>query len=302
MTGHLLLDRPAGTVPSAALVRDRASGRTVVEAASRSRLARLVTSCFCACSMGLAVLAVAAPPAEARKAEIRKTDIGKVEARKEDKATRLARQASIKRTIVQEAIEHGVSPALALAVAHAESQFRPWVKSRKGARGVMQLLPSTAEGEFGVHPKHLWDADTNVETGVKFLKQLIKRYGDEKSVLSHYNGGRSTNPREQAQIWRATRPYIVKVQNLKKTYQASIDRHGLAHYLGRNQQPGTRIADDDARAGRNEVLMVHLPPLRPEGETVVVEAGSKKSFTMPIPRPGTKGLGDYEPVSVALLP
>lgn len=290
MTGLECLISPAGTVPTTGLVHDGELRRYADEGHGRPVRAahprRYLTTCLCALGLGVGLLTSIATP---------------VDARQEDRATRIARQASIKKSIVEEALEQGVSPALALAIAHAESQFRPWVKSRKGARGVMQLLPSTAEGEFGVHPKHLWDADKNVETGIKFLKQLLKRYGDEKSALSHYNGGRSTNPREQAQIWRVTRPYVVKVQGLKKTYQGHIDRLGLAYYLGRSQ-PNTRIADDDARAGRNEVLIVHLPPVRPDADTVVVDAGGKKSFSMPLPRPGTRGLRDYDPVSVAFLP
>ena len=67
--------------------------------------------------------------------------------------------------VINEAQIQGVDPALALAVAHIESNFNPEAISHKGARGVMQIMPRTARDEFGVNPALLFDPKTNIRTG-----------------------------------------------------------------------------------------------------------------------------------------
>ncbi|MDH3240839.1 MAG: transglycosylase SLT domain-containing protein, partial [Alphaproteobacteria bacterium] len=60
--------------------------------------------------------------------------------------------SEIRALVVEEAVRMNVSASLALAVAHAESNFNPRAESRAGARGVMQIMPATAKGEYGIHP------------------------------------------------------------------------------------------------------------------------------------------------------
>lgn len=110
---------------------------------------------------------------------------GLVEARK------FAYVSSVQQTVVDEALKNGtVPPTLALAVARIESNFRPLAKSSAGARGVMQIMPATARGEFGVEAHQLWDARTNVRLGIAFMERLYRMYGDRWDLaLSHYNGG-----------------------------------------------------------------------------------------------------------------
>jgi hypothetical protein len=106
-------------------------------------------------------------------------------------AKRFSYASSVHRTVVDEALKNGtVPPSLALAVARIESNFRPLAKSSAGARGVMQIMPATARGEFGVEAHRLWDAQTNVRLGVAYLEHLYRRYGERWDLaLSHYNGG-----------------------------------------------------------------------------------------------------------------
>lgn len=82
-----------------------------------------------------------------------------------------------------------VPPALALAVATVESRFRPDAESPKGARGIMQIMPTTASDAFAVQPESLWDVRTNVTVGVRYLDQLLARYGAIRPALAHYVGG-----------------------------------------------------------------------------------------------------------------
>jgi hypothetical protein len=81
----------------------------------------------------------------------------------------------------------GVPADLISAVIQQESGFRPCSVSEKGAVGLMQLMPSTAEG-LGV--ADAFDPDQNVEAGAALLKTLIERYGgDLNRVLGAYNAG-----------------------------------------------------------------------------------------------------------------
>ena len=59
-------------------------------------------------------------------------------------ATAASGRLALQRLVVAEARNMGVAPGLALAVAHAESDFNPKVRSHKGARGIMQIMPRTA--------------------------------------------------------------------------------------------------------------------------------------------------------------
>jgi soluble lytic murein transglycosylase-like protein len=76
------------------------------------------------------------------------------------------------------------------AVIEQESAYRPCAISAKGAQGLMQLMPDTAE-QLAVHD--VFDPKENIEAGAKYLKQLIDKYkGDLKLVLGAYNAGPTT--------------------------------------------------------------------------------------------------------------
>jgi soluble lytic murein transglycosylase-like protein len=89
--------------------------------------------------------------------------------------------------IDQNSKTHGVKPELIRAVISQESANRPCAVSIKGAQGLMQLMPATAE-QFGVSDP--FDPKQNVEAGTKLLKQLLAKYGGDVSLtLSAYNAG-----------------------------------------------------------------------------------------------------------------
>jgi len=82
---------------------------------------------------------------------------------------------------------HGMSPALVEAVIRVESAFNPQAVSRKGARGLMQLMPETANA-LGVQDS--FDPRQNIDGGVRHLRRLIDRYpGDLQLALAAYNAG-----------------------------------------------------------------------------------------------------------------
>ncbi|MBI1354312.1 MAG: transglycosylase SLT domain-containing protein [Acidobacteria bacterium] len=91
-------------------------------------------------------------------------------------------------SLVQEAgRRHDVDPELIRAVMRQESGFNPLAVSRKGAQGLMQLMPETAK-RLGV--QDVFDPAENVLGGAKLLRQLMDRYqGDLDLALAAYNAG-----------------------------------------------------------------------------------------------------------------
>lgn len=82
---------------------------------------------------------------------------------------------------------HGIDADLLYSVIRAESDFNPHAISRKGARGLMQLMPETA-GKLGV--TNAFDTAANVEAGTKYLRELLDRYHyDLAKALAAYNAG-----------------------------------------------------------------------------------------------------------------
>ena len=133
-----------------------------------------------------------------------------------------ARQFSrkeIKAMLRQEAPRYGVPVALALAMAHAESNFDAGARSHKGARGVMQIMPATALGEYGVEKEMLWDPRINIRIGLHFMNRLLHRYrGRIDLALSYYNGGSRVGDLPNARVIPATAKYVARVRRLQRHY------------------------------------------------------------------------------------
>lgn len=137
-------------------------------------------------------------------------------------ATPLGRAAVIA-MIREEARNLGIPVPLALAVAHAESYFDPRAESHVGARGVMQIMPATSRGEYGIHPDLLWDPRINIRLGLHFLGRLIERYrGRVDLALSYYNGGSAVGDLPRARVIPATAGYVRKVLQLQNEYRARL--------------------------------------------------------------------------------
>jgi soluble lytic murein transglycosylase-like protein len=128
--------------------------------------------------------------------------------------------------IEQAAARHNVDPNLVRAVVKVESNFNPNAVSRKGAMGLMQLMPSTARQ---LRVKNPFDPEQNVDAGVRHLKQLLESYGgDIKLTLAAYNAGAGAVARSSGvPHYAETQNYVRRITNL---YYGGIDfNSGASH-------------------------------------------------------------------------
>lgn len=154
-------------------------------------------------------------------------------------------QDEVRRIVIREAMNHPiVPPSLALAVAEAESDFVANAESSAGARGVMQIMPATGRGVFGVDPDALWEPRLNVRLGVRFLGDLIARYGGRWDLaLSHYNGGSAVGRGATARVIPATRAYVDKVLAAERRWARDRTTQALLRMAKypQPQAPGSRL-------------------------------------------------------------
>ena len=124
-----------------------------------------------------------------------------------------ASQEDIDASILQAAARHNVDPNLVRAVIKVESNFNPNAVSRKGAMGLMQLMPSTARQLKVQNP---FDPEQNVDAGVRHLKQLLESYGgDVRLTLAAYNAGAGAVSRSSGvPRYAETQNYVRRITNL----------------------------------------------------------------------------------------
>ena len=124
-----------------------------------------------------------------------------------------ATAGDIDSAIEQAAARHNVDPNLVRAVVKVESNFNPNALSRKGAMGLMQLMPSTARQ---LKVKNPFDPEQNVDAGVRHLKQLLESYGgDIKLTLAAYNAGAGAVARSSGvPHFAETQNYVRRITNL----------------------------------------------------------------------------------------
>ena len=97
--------------------------------------------------------------------------------------------------IYHESLRYGYDPELIVSVILTESSFYTWAHSRKGAIGLMQIIPITGQelAEINQTPLHsaqaLYDPHLNVTLGIQYLALLHRRFGDLGLALTAYNYG-----------------------------------------------------------------------------------------------------------------
>jgi hypothetical protein len=107
---------------------------------------------------------------------------------------------------------HQVNPRVVAALIGAESAGNSRARSNKGARGLMQLMPATAE-RFGIDRGRLYDPAQNLEAGVRYLSWLADQFPDDLAkVLAAYNAGEQTVVKYQGiPPYKETRNYVRRI-------------------------------------------------------------------------------------------
>jgi soluble lytic murein transglycosylase-like protein len=141
---------------------------------------------------------------------------------------RLSKRAKIKpvnrhfrKLIHQAADRHGIEPAMIKAIIMAESSFDPKAVSNRGALGLMQLMPQTAES-LGV--ADAFDPGNNIDAGARYLRQLLNHFrGDIELALAAYNAGiQNVLNHRGIPPYKATQSYVEKVLTYYEHYKRMV--------------------------------------------------------------------------------
>jgi hypothetical protein len=137
--------------------------------------------------------------------------------------------------IVRAAEAHGVNPMLVSALIQVESGYRPKARSRKGAMGLMQLMPSTAREYQVGNP---FDPKANIEAGIKHLKTLIDRFRGVELALAAYNAGPGAVEKfNGVPPYRETRSYVTRILALAGLKEAGNGRRRRSAAARISSQP-----------------------------------------------------------------
>ncbi len=139
-------------------------------------------------------------------------------------------QLEVNAAIDKAAARHNVDANLVRALVKVESNFNPNAVSRKGAMGLMQLMPQTARQLNLTNP---FNPEQNVDAGVRHLKQLLESYGgDVRLSLAAYNAGSGAVARSSGiPRYAETRNYVKRITEL---YGGSL---GSGYIFGASREP-----------------------------------------------------------------
>lgn len=122
--------------------------------------------------------------------------------------------------ILEASEKYGVPTSLLKAVIRVESNFNPWAVSRKGAKGLMQIMPEN----FGpLDIKDPFDPRDNIMGGTRYLKTLLDRYsGRQPLALAAYNAGpEAVNRYNRIPPYKETQNYVKRVMRFYNIYNNS---------------------------------------------------------------------------------
>ena len=124
--------------------------------------------------------------------------------------------------IVNIALKYDLEPSFIKAIMHIESAFDANALSHAGAMGLMQLMPATA-ANYELTDNQ-FEPISNIEVGVRHMKDLMDRYNDDKTLsLAAYNAGAGAVSRYNGiPPYKETQAYVVKVMGLYEKYKKEI--------------------------------------------------------------------------------
>jgi soluble lytic murein transglycosylase-like protein len=129
--------------------------------------------------------------------------------------------------------KHKIDPLLIKAIIKAESNFDQFATSSKGAQGLMQLMPETAQDLSVANP---FNASQNINGGTRYFRKLLDTYGgDLTRSLAAYNAGPGRVAKEgPLPRIRETREYVRRVNQYYRTYKRS-NSSGIASQIKPNK-------------------------------------------------------------------
>lgn len=173
--------------------------------------------------------------------------------------------ANIEEFIEAFGIEHGLDAALIRAVIQVESNFNHRAISRKGAQGLMQLMPSTI---WRLSVGDAYDPHENIGAGVRYLRQLLDQFqGDLRLALAAYNAGENAVLRYRGiPPYPETRDYVTRVLRLYRQMRGERSRNGVVKAVSRSVAPPPAPAPPPPAIYRTQeasgaILYSNIPPI-----------------------------------------
>ena len=139
-----------------------------------------------------------------------------------EQSIRRRKSQAYAKAVSKAAREHNLDQALLQAIISVESGYNPQAVSRKGAVGLMQVMPETAQ-RYGVI--NLYDPAENIHAGAGYLRDLMRKFNNDLSLtLAAYNAGEDAVIRYGNRIppYRETRLYVPRVMALYQQYRPPI--------------------------------------------------------------------------------
>jgi len=135
--------------------------------------------------------------------------------------------ADVRGLVAQAAKSFDVNPLLVDSVIQVESNYNPFAVSPKGAQGLMQLMPGTAQ-RFGV--TNSFDPKQNIEAGVRYLKFLQDTFQDDRLAIAAYNAGEKAVAKyKDVPPYPETVSYVAKVGKKYGQAKRAAPQYEAAH-------------------------------------------------------------------------
>jgi soluble lytic murein transglycosylase-like protein len=160
------------------------------------------------------------------------------------------------RGLVAEAAKNfDVNPLLVDSVIQVESNYNPFAVSPKGAQGLMQLMPATAQ-RFGVTDS--FDPKQNIEAGVRYLKFLEDTFQDDRLAIAAYNAGeKAVTKYKDVPPYPETVNYVAKVaKKYGQAKRATANGDASKHDAKNAEEP--KPAEDSSDAPRH--ILAYVDP------------------------------------------
>ncbi len=122
----------------------------------------------------------------------------------------------VKQSIIKQAKEMGVEPAIVLSIAKAESGFNQAARGHGGHIGVFQLSHSAAK-HLGIDPYNLED---NIKGGIIYYKNMYNKFGSMELALAAYNSGPIAVQRNNNQVPKHSQPFVNRIMSDYRYYKS----------------------------------------------------------------------------------